>query len=169
MNWLDVLLPEIVPCDQKAVKIFEDRLKRRLPEEYRDFVITFNGGNIIADHILEVRINGERTECAVGRIFPLNDSGAIGAQERWLMNDTGSALALPIANDGGTGFYFLMLDDKHWGNIYFAYKDEFFSTPSYEWDIKSNKMPECMAFVAKNFGKFGELIEAGKGRESIAD
>ena len=111
------------------------------------------------DHELKTMIEGWPYELAVRHIFSLNDSGVVDIQEGWRECNVGSDIVLPIADDGGTGFYFLMLDNDHWGQIYFSYKDEFFMTPPAEWAAVSNRLPTCLGFVAKDFAQFGRLIE----------
>lgn len=158
MNWLNILSPSKSPCDHAALERLENRIKRKLPPEYREFLISLNGGTVFVDHELKTKLYGEPYELVVAGIFSLTDWGVIDTQERWRQNGFGWDCALPIANDGGTGFYFLLVDDKHWGQIYFAFKDDFFSTPPSDWPPASNKLPPCLGFVAKNFAKLGELI-----------
>ena len=158
MNWLNILSPSKLPCDHAALERLEKRISRRLPSEYREFLISLNGGTVFVDHELKTQLYGETYELAVACIFPLTDWGVVDTQERWLLNGCGSVCALPIADDGGTGFYFLLVDDEHRGQIYFAYKDEFFSTPPSDWPPVADKLPSCLGFVAKNFAKFGELM-----------
>ncbi|WP_397384605.1 SMI1/KNR4 family protein [Prosthecobacter sp.] len=163
MNWLNILTPSKIRFELEVLVALERRLLRRLPEEYRRFVVSLNGGKISVDHELKTMIYGDACELAVRHIFPLNDSGVVKIQEGWRESNVGSYALLPIADDGGTGFYFLMLDNDHWGQIYFSYKDEFFMTPPADWAADSNGLPTCLGFVAKDFSQFGRLIE-GKSK-----
>ena len=67
------------------------------------------------DHELKTMIEGWPYELGVVGIFPLNGSGVVDIQDRWRQSNVGSDLVLPIADDGGTGFYFLMLDNDNSG------------------------------------------------------
>ncbi len=163
MNWLNIMTPSKTRFELAVLVALERRLFRRLPEEYRQFIVSLNGGTISVDHELKTMLYGEPKELNVRHIFPLNDSGVLDIQEGWRESNVGSDAVLPIADDGGTGFYFLMLDNAHWGQIYFSYKDEFFMTPPAEWAAISNGLPSCLGFVAKDFAQFGRLIE-GKSK-----
>ena len=158
MNWLNILTPSKIRFELAVLVALERRLLRRLPEGYRRFVVSLNGGKISVAHELKTMIQGELYELAVVNIFSLNDSGVVNIQEGWRESNVGSDAVLPIADDGGTGFYFLMLDNAHWGQIYFSYKDEFFMTPPAEWAAASSGLPTCLGFVAKDFAQFGRLI-----------
>lgn len=159
MNWLNILTPSKIRFELAVLVALERRLLRRLPKEYREFIVATNGGTVSVDHELKTMIYGEAYELGVTHIFPLNDSGVVDIQEGWRESNVGSDIVLPIADDGGTGFYFLMLDNAHLGQIYFSYKDEFFMTPAAEWAAASNGLPTCLGFVAKDFAQFGRLIE----------
>jgi hypothetical protein len=159
MNWLNILTPSKIRFELEVLAALERRLLGRLPEEYRRFVVSLNGGKVSVEHELKTMIYGEAYELGVVNIFPLNDFGVVQIQEGWRESNVGSDAVLPIADDGGTGFYFLMLDHAHRGQIYFSYKDEFFMTPPAEWAAASNELPTCLGFVAKDFDQFGRLIE----------
>lgn len=159
MNWLNILTPSKVRFELAVLAALEKRLLRRLPKDYREFVVSLNGGTIFVEHELKTTIYGVTYELGVTHIFPLNESGAVSIQEGWRESNVGSDAMLPIADDGGTGFYFLLLDTDHWGQIYFSYKDEFFMIPPAERAAVFTKLPACLGFVAKDFAQFGRLIE----------
>ncbi|MDI1313257.1 SMI1/KNR4 family protein [Prosthecobacter sp.] len=163
MNWLNILTPSKVSFELAVLVALEGRLLRRLPKEYRQFIVSLNGGMVCVEHALQTRIYDEPYELGVRHIFSLNDSGVVDIQEGWRESNVGSDAVLPIADDGGTGFYFLLLDRVHWGQIYFSYKDEFFMTPSADWAAVSHGLPRCLGFVAKDFDQFGRMIE-GKSK-----
>lgn len=159
MNWLNILAPSKLTCDHAALEKFESRLGRRLPGPYRKFLVAYNSGTIVVDHTLTASLYEEPVELAVMGVFSLAHS--VETQNRWQLNDFGSDSALPIADDGGTGFYFFLLDDRHWGQIYFSYKEDFWTTPRAEWVSGSGRLPVCMVLVGKNFARLGKLIEKG--------
>ena len=155
MNWLNILSPSKRPCDHAALERLEKRISRRLPSEYREFLISLNGGTVFVDHELKTQLYGQTYELAVARIFSLTDWGVIDTHERWRQNGFGWDCALPIANDGGTGFYFLLVDNKHWGQIYFAFKDDFFLNPTFRLAPSFKQVAPMPGICSQEFRQIG--------------
>jgi hypothetical protein len=66
--------------------------------------------------------------------------------------------ALAIGDDGGSGYLFLMLSQRFYGQVYYAYHDELRSS-SADWEAGVDALPEYMGLVSHSFTELGELIE----------
>lgn len=145
---------------QEEIRRFEADLGWSLPEDYRDFLLQFNGGSVFLEHDIPI----EDLNCAIDLhyLLPLMTTPAsIGVQE---VRSTQEAerywirQLLEIGNDAGTGFDFLMLTGAASGSIYFSFKDDIQILAVADWLRRDIIIPETMVLVAKSFDEFGGLI-----------
>ena len=61
------------PTDAKQISAFEKYIGHRLPGEYREFLLTHNGGRAVPDAFLLSIDDGEPQEDLVMCFFPLRD------------------------------------------------------------------------------------------------
>ena len=164
MNWQSIISSHQPPALLETLVAFERELEVILPSAYREFLLTCNGGQIVVEHTLETRIDGYIEQTGVSSLYPLslpNSALSLGVKEyrhRWHASKVGIETALAIGDDGGTGFFFIMLSQRFFGQIYFAYKDEFQSN-SPDWQAGTEAMPDYMGLISRNFSELGELIE----------
>ena len=116
------------------------------------------------EHTLEASIDGCCEQIGVSSFFPLtlpNTSlslGVIEFRERWHASKVGIEAALAIGDDGGTGYFFMMLSRPFFGQIYFSYKDVF-QANSPDWRAGTVAMPDYMGLICRDFTELGQLIE----------
>jgi hypothetical protein len=162
-NWKSIVEPSgsLVVADQ--LNAFEAELGFVLPDDYRAFLLSVNGGNVLVDH----DIYSPELSCDVGvnYLWPLTAKHPfIGIKEsRDLQTKNRIALrqATKIGDDMGTGFFFLMLDGPERGAIYFSFKDDL---PMLEgdWYSKDVRIPDGMVRICSTFDDLGRLIVENK-------
>jgi hypothetical protein len=102
---------------------FEQRIGARLPEEYRQFLIRYNGGWFEKRHVLFFNHFAEKNQFA-----DLNVLHGISSENNKLMG-TGMVLVsrsnrqppqvIVIGNNSGTGLFCLAVRGENYGKIYF--------------------------------------------------
>lgn len=164
MNWLDIILPSNVFCDAQVLQKFECDIGCRLPSDYRDFLLKYNGGKITAEHNLQATICGyDEEELGLSYLLPLSkdtplSGGVIQMRGFRSENKIGIERAIEIGDDGGTGFFFLMLAPRFFGQVYFCWKDVMQSN-SPDWASGIESIPDYMGLVSMSFAELGEKIK----------
>ena len=162
MNWLDILSPSTERINEhanvEALENFEQELGCKLPTDYRGYLLTCSGGEITVDHELEPTICGKVEEYV--RVFNLNGLSEVIESRAFRYGDkVGIERAIEIGDDCGTGFFFLMLSQRFFGQIYFCWKDVL-EPQSPDWLAGVETMPDYMGLVATSFTNLGERILA---------
>ncbi|ARU54228.1 hypothetical protein OLMES_0120 [Oleiphilus messinensis] len=140
-------------CD---LTTFERKLASKFPEEFREFLIQFNGGSPIKSTI---RFNGANLKikgATINYFFGFGGSSEnIEKSYSNLKYDLPDML-IPFANTPD-GNYFLMSlkNDSSFGKIYY-YDHEFEYDSDEEFNEKKGIYPTCLSKVAESFG---ELLE----------
>ena len=163
MAWKTLVSSNHPPPTLNQIVAFERQLGTSLPPDYRDFMLANNGGLLVVDHTLETQIEGFPEQTGLFCLYPLTDgnasfsSGVIECRDRRRASKVGIETALEIGCDGGTGFFFIMLSPRFFGQVYFAYKDEL-KANSPEWGEGIDAMPSYMGLISRSFSELGELI-----------
>ncbi len=164
MNWLNIISPSNVPLDGEALLQFEQELGGRLPSDYREFLFSCNGGKITAKHTFETKIcDYAEDDISLSYLLPLSkknplSGGVIECRTGRYKDKVGIERAIEIGDDGGTGFFFLMLSQRFFGQVYFTWKDVIQSN-SPDWRAGVEMMPDYMGLVGTSFTDFGERIQ----------
>lgn len=167
MNWKDIISHTRYPLAEERVAQFEAEIGCALPESYRKFLLAHNGGLVKVEHDLRIALEGYEENIHVYCLFALTlpesspGLGVIELRTCWHMGKTGMKLALAIGNDGGTGYFFLMLSPKFHGQIYFCFQEEI-RIDSPDWEAGVDSMPEYMGFVCSDFSELPRLILEGR-------
>jgi hypothetical protein len=105
------------PTTEEEVHLLEAELGRSLPDQYRRFLLTSNGGNpdrhAVATAPFEIEV---RRFYSIGSI-----DGFVGVDIRWALNGSGPFPSghIPIGEDQGGNSFILALDGPDRGAVYF--------------------------------------------------
>jgi hypothetical protein len=159
-DWHKVIKPVGNPPSLAEVSRFEESIGLDLPDAYRDFLLKFNGGEVITDH--DIRLPESPFIFGVWSFWPLTASSPglgisegrqMQLEENWCLRQ-----AIAIADDGGTGYYYLILAGEKAGAIYFVWLDERPILSEEDWETWEVRIPEEMIEVSADFDSLGELI-----------
>jgi hypothetical protein len=158
-DWSTIIKPTGIPVSSERLELFEGQLGCRLPQDYRAFILDYNGGKVTVDQ--GIQVPQLSCEVFVRNLLPLSKAspslGVIEARDIQSRHRLCLRQALEIADDGGTGFFYLILQRPKRGAVYFVYKDD---RPMLEGDWYSStvRIPECMAHVSPSFDALGEAV-----------
>ena len=129
------------PTDAKQIAAFEKHIGHNLPSQYREFLLTHNGGRPVPDAFMLTADDREPEEDLVMCFFPLRDLslGAVQVEEMeelrtwplhcaWddLQNDLENLYEteldpalLPIGTDGSSNYISLVLSGERAGAVVF--------------------------------------------------
>ena len=159
-TWERILHSSGEEVTEKDVRQFEADIGFSLPADYRNFVLTLNGGKVLVDH--ELPVEGLFGAAFVHYLYPFSTpSPFLGIKEaRKLQECSRFCLrqAIEIGGDLGTGSYFIILDGSQRGAVYFIYNDDRDSIPRAQWEDVRVRIPKDMVLVAPDFDSLGELI-----------
>jgi SMI1 / KNR4 family (SUKH-1) len=158
-DWPSIVKPTGLPIDTQQVQSFESELGYKLPEDFRDFLLNFNGGVVVVDH--DIYSPALSCDLGVNSFLPLTEAspflGIREARDIQVKNKFGPREALMIANDGGTGFFYMILDGEERGAVYFSWKDDVPDREG-EWFYNSVVIPDSMVKVSSSFSELGQQI-----------
>jgi hypothetical protein len=160
--WERIAHPSGVAVTPIEIQQFEAELGFSLPEDYRNFVLTLNGGKVLVDH--ELLLEGLFGAAFVHYLYPFSKpSPFIGIKEARKQQECSRLClrqAIEIGGDLGTGSYFIILDGSQRGAVYFIYNDDRDSISKAQWEDVRVRIPKDMVLVAPDFGSLGEAILA---------
>src|SRR2546422_204645 len=110
-DWSRVLKPSGDPARSERLMEFEGRIGFDLPDDYRNFLLKFNGGRVVVEH--DIRTPDIPFDLGVDYLFPLSAQspalGIIQARDMQVSNRLCLRQGLATGHDGGTGDYYLIL------------------------------------------------------------
>ncbi len=109
------------PLNEEEIRIFEGSLGVTLPEEYRRFLLTNNGGRPTPDTIDIEGLRGG--EADIKLFFKLTDASDLHDLRRKrsvYFEDLGDPTLLPIANDSFGYIYSLCIAGQNLGKIFYV-------------------------------------------------
>lgn len=167
MNWQDVIRKVNPHLDLKDLDSFEVEVGAMLPEEYREFLVRFNGGAILFES--EFPIPEPPYSAYLYSLWPLSEaSPGLGIKESRCL-DSGWASFNPailgIGNDCGTGFWLIGLLGLLRGKLFYAYKEDYWSATICDECAAGNKQPEGYGFVCNRFDELPPLIYKNRDPE----
>jgi len=158
-TWAGVLRPSGRECPIGLLQSFERDLGTSFPDDYRDFLITHNGGRVIVDHRIPLPEAGFDIQlCHLSPIcVPSPGSGIIESRAHQVTDRSGVSRAIEIGDDGGTGFFMLSFRGIDRGSVYFAWKEDYWASASFGLgdDIP---LPEEFVLVSPSFAALAQLI-----------
>ncbi len=159
-DWLKILKPIGNPPTPQDIIEFEEIVGLDLPDDYRNFLMAFNGGEIMIEH--DIRVPGIPFDLGVWYFWPLSapspflgirEARRMQAEERMCLRQ-----AIAVGGDGGTGHYYLLLTGEKRGAVFFIWLDDRPQLPCDEWETWDVRIPEEMVEVAPDFDSLGELV-----------
>ena len=128
---------------------FEQNYGIKLPDDYRSFLLSYNGGSPESD-IIDFVQYGENQSDIVNYLCGIHD-GEYWASLEWYMQTFKGRIPvgfIPFGYDPGGNLYLLGIDGMHLGKVYFwDHENEaglFDEEPSFE----------NMSFIANSFAEF---------------
>jgi cell wall assembly regulator SMI1 len=113
-----------VPLTGETISGFEAQLKMQLPKDYRDFMLSNNGGTPEEDWVFDFIEAGDSTPTSsvIRKFLSISDEySSIGKAYARLVNSKEiSPNLLPIAGDPGGNYIFLSVSGEDCGKIYFG-------------------------------------------------
>ena len=157
--WTSIIKPSGYPISVEQLDAFEKELGYSLPADYREFLLTLNGGKILVDH--EIHVPELTGDIFVNYLLPLSAKspflGVKEGRELQVKNRLWLRQAVEIGDNMGTGFFFLILNGTDRGAVYFAYKDDVLMLEG-DWYLDEVRIPVCMAKISNTFDELGEII-----------
>ncbi len=142
-----------------------------MPDDYRNFLLAFNGGRISVDH--DIPVEGLFGAAFVHYLYPFSKpSPFLGIKEARKQQECSRLClrqAIEIGGDLGTGSYFVLLDGSQRGAVYFIYNDDRDSISKAQWEDVRVRIPKDMVLVASDFDSLGEAILANAKWETEED
>lgn len=140
------------PTDESRVIALETRLGTRLPEEYRQFILDFNGGRPSPDCFELALRAGPYTGSVVDYFLSVDvaDEMNIDNVLGWLRGRKPRAL-LPIASDPGANYVMLGIEGDVRGKVYFW---------NHEWEPQNEQEWSNIDLIADSFDAFMSGLKA---------
>jgi hypothetical protein len=159
-DWSRVVNPSGPSVRPEQLEEFEAVLGFDLPKDYRNFLLKFNGGKVVVDHDIEVR--ELPFELGVHYLLPLTASspsmGVIETRDIQVRHRLCSRQVLEIADDMGTGCYYLVLAGENRGAVYFIWNEDRPMLSPADWDSWEVRIPSDMVEISSTFDALGQLI-----------
>ena len=159
-NWRKVVTPSGIPVSLNAIRGFEDEMGFRLPSDYVAFLVNINGGKVSLDH--DIRLPQLMCSVYVEYLYPVSASapfvGILEARRTQAAMRLCLSESIEIGGDGGTGFFFLLLDGPKRGTVHYIFKDDLACLGDSVWTGHATDTPAEMTPVSSCFDALGETI-----------
>jgi len=138
------------------VDSFENEMGYSLPSDYRRFIVTHNGGRVINRRPISVTIDGDQDEVTLLNLMPLRGGpepftgGVVEFWRRWKQSEACPDYWILIGDDGGNGYFFLILKGNFCGHVYFSYADDLFIECA-DFSQDPDVLPSCFGKVSDSF------------------
>ncbi len=115
-----MLRPRTEPASEARVAALEARLHCQLPEQYRSFLLTYNGGRVSPAGFVFAERTGPYTDSLVHALYSLYDGDLCNLQKALLSrNGRMPDGVIPIGNDPGGNAICLVLTGDRRGQVWF--------------------------------------------------
>ena len=112
------------PITPEQLNAFEERLNLTLPEDYRTFLLTYNGGRP-KEAAFDFTRNGRKDGSWIGRLRGLTEKRGANLEQMYgYSRGFVAAHFFPIAPDAGKHALYLSLGQEDYGAVYFGDTDE---------------------------------------------
>jgi hypothetical protein len=139
--------------DEPAIASFEAMIGFRLPSEYRDFLLQFNGGQP-ENLVFRWGLSGGYTDSSVHYFFSITDQSIFSLQHQYSIYASAGRIPeamLPIATDAGGNLFLLTLGGSHSGRVFFWDHDN-------EGLVDNSASVETLIPLANSFQEFCEKL-----------
>jgi hypothetical protein len=161
-DWSCLVSRNLTTVSSEDLQQFEGLLGYTLPDDYRNFLLQFNGGKVNVDH--DIPLQGEYSNLYVNYFSPFPaprpSIGIIEARDVQVRFRLCLRQAIEIADDMGTGFYYLILSGEKRGAVYFIWKDGMPMLSPSDWEASETVIPAEMVEVSPTFDALGQIILA---------
>lgn len=158
MTWDDLLIRFEYGCSKSDIESFERELGSSLPSSYVDFLLKYNGGKARFKNRVGVsNLGGTAVELSL--LYPLNDQadeyggGVAGLWRFWTQDGCNLKNYIPIGDDNGGAYFFLVFQGGFEGQVFYSYAEDFFRE-SVRTDIFIDSIPPSFSLAAKSFSEF---------------
>lgn len=159
-NWARIVNPSGISITETELQNFEAELRFLLPSDYRNFLLKINGGAVTVDH--DIPASGSYDGVYIHYLYPLTaGSPFLGVKEARKSQEISRLClrqAVEIGDDMGSGVYYLILDGRERGAIYFIFGDERESLSAEDWERDEVRMPTGMIKVSQDFDSLADAI-----------
>ena len=126
----------------------------------------YNGGKVIIDH--EIRVSNFAYDIGVDNIFPLSGKNQFWGikEDREVQESQKMCMrqAIAICDDGGTGDFYMILQGKEKGAVFYIFSDEIPILSDEEWGSNQIRIPDNMVKVSPDFNTLAEIIVKSRNR-----
>lgn len=164
-DWGSILTPIHEPLSWVDIETFEKKLGLELPYDYKLFLFDYNGGKVCVSHTIPIEMGDDCYDGYVDTFFPLKKGADLfGVEELRSIQEfekTAAKSLVAIADDMGSGYYFLCLNRSSFGAIFYAFLDDIL-VDDCGWADSAASAPDYMAHVADSFSDMKSLILSGR-------
>jgi hypothetical protein len=169
LEWSLILKPTGIPIRAEEIVAFEADLGVPLANDYRAFLLSFNGGKVVADHV--IHLPTFPWPIAIHNLWALSvptpSLGIVEARKLQLMHRLCVREALTIGDDGGTGCFYLVVAGPQKGAVFFVFKEDQIDCVE-DWLNPADEIPRAMAKVSDTFDGLAKMIrDSASGRPAI--
>jgi hypothetical protein len=165
-DWSNIIRRNPQSISAKDLREFETNIGFDLPQDYRDFLLRFNGGQVLIDH--EIRVVQSPFALGVNYFLPFTapspSMGIVETRDIQERHHLCLRQAIEVADDMGTGCYYLMLAGESRGAVYFVWRDERPILSNSDWENWEVIIPTEMFEVSPSFDTFGKFICLSRSR-----
>lgn len=158
-DWSQIVESSSSPATKEEVTALEASIGFPLPEDYKQFLLTLNGGYVTYSHAVPfdepISEFGVSSFLSTARPKPHYD--LFQQRRHQVRNKWGARQSIIIGDDGVSGRILLMLDGAMRGYVFFGFQDEL-DNLSAEWDTNRILVTDPMHFITDSFDHLGELI-----------
>ncbi len=163
-DWSYVVRPSGTSVRSEELLRFEEALGFDLPDDYRNFLLTFNGGEVVVEH--DIWVPEVPFELGVDHFSPFTAPspflGVVEARDLQVRHRLCLRQALSIGDDGGTGEYYLVLAGEKRGAVFFTWLDDRPRLSPSDWETWEVRIPSDMVEISPTFDTLGQSILDGR-------
>lgn len=153
--WEEIIRGLPIPCTDSEIFEFEREFGLELPQEFRVFLKSLNGGTAKFENTIEGDFDDDEIELSF--VYPLvsemNEfSGGIsGLCRRWNLEGWNLRGCFPFGDNNGGGYFFLVLFGEFDGAVFYADAEEFFGECFSDQQTDEMSIPDCFIKASDSF------------------